>query len=51
LAIRQEEAEAWRRSLVDELVSGSERLKKSYANAHRAVGDLFDLWFTGKKAG
>jgi CRISPR-associated protein Csc2 len=51
LAIGHEEAEAWRGSLVDELVSGSERLKKSYANAHRAVGDLFDLWFTGKKAG
>jgi CRISPR-associated protein Csc2 len=51
LAIGHQEAEAWRRSLVDELVSGGERLKKSYANAHRAVGDLFDLWFTGKKAG
>jgi CRISPR-associated protein Csc2 len=51
LAIGHEEAEAGRRSLVNELVSGSERLKKSYANAHRAVGDLFDLWFTGKKAG
>jgi CRISPR-associated protein Csc2 len=48
LAIGHEAAEAWRGSLVEELVSGSERLKNSYAAAHRAVADLFDLWFTEK---
>jgi CRISPR-associated protein Csc2 len=48
LAIGHEAAEVWRRSLVNELVSGSERLKNSYAAAHRAVADLFDLWFTEK---
>jgi hypothetical protein len=48
LAIGRDEAEAWRRSLVDELVSSSDRLRKSYVRAHAAVADLFDLWFTEK---
>jgi CRISPR type I-D-associated protein Csc2 len=48
LAIGRDEAEAWRESLVSELVSGSDRLKKSYVSAHAAVADLFDLWFTEK---
>ena len=48
VAISFDEAEAWRRSLVGELVAGSDRLRQFYANAHTAVGQLFDLWFTEK---
>jgi hypothetical protein len=48
LSIGRDEAEAWRKLLVSELVSGSDRLKKSYVSAHAAVADLFDLWFTDK---
>lgn len=48
LGIGRDEAEAWRETLVDELLSGSDRLRKSYVSARAAVADLFDLWFTGK---
>jgi CRISPR type I-D-associated protein Csc2 len=51
VSIDRRDAEAYRDGLIAELTSGSARLRESYQRAKGPVGELFGLWFTGKKVG
>jgi hypothetical protein len=50
VAISMADAHAYRDGLIGEIVSGSERLKTSYAVTKDKVGSLFGDWFTAGKA-